>query len=116
MTGERCGLGTDAFLEIAVRAETVDRAVDGMESVAAIESRRHHPRRDPHSNGVGESLTQGSGRHFDACGMAVLGMSGGVRAPLPELLQLIDRHVLVAGEMKQRVEQHRGVAGREYEA
>jgi hypothetical protein len=43
-------------------------------------------------------------------------MAGGLRAPLPKTLELLDRHLRIAGEMQQRIEQHRGVAGRENEA
>ena len=37
-------------------------------------------------------------------------------AELAEMLDLIDRHVLVAGEVEERIEQHRAVAGRQDEA
>src|SRR5439155_14689866 len=43
-------------------------------------------------------------------------MSGRTRTPLPELLQLIDGHVFVAGQMQQRIEEHRGVTGGKNEA
>ena len=48
--------------------------------------------------------------------MAVFRVAGGLGAELTELLQLLDRHVRVAGQIEQRVEQHRAVAGREHEA
>ena len=48
--------------------------------------------------------------------MAVFRMPGGLRAELAEVPQLVDRHALVAEEMKQRIEQHRAVAGGEHEA
>src|ERR1051326_1594478 len=43
-------------------------------------------------------------------------MSGRARAPLAELLQLVERHLRIAGQMEQRVEEHGGVAGGEDEA
>ena len=49
-------------------------------------------------------------------GMAVFRMAGGLAAELAEALQLIQRHVGIAGEMQQRIEQHRAVAGRQHEA
>ena len=48
--------------------------------------------------------------------MAVLGVAGGAAAELAEALQLVERHVGVAGQMQQRIEQHRAVAGRQHEA
>ena len=56
------------------------------------------------------------GRGLDAEGVPELGMAGRARAQLPEALQLLQRHVRIAGEVEQRVEQHRAVAGREHEA
>ena len=44
------------------------------------------------------------------------GWPGGLAAELAEALELVDRHVLVAGQMEQRIEQHRAVAGRQHEA
>ena len=38
------------------------------------------------------------------------------RAELAEVLDLLDRHGLVAEQMQQRIEQHRAVAGRQHEA
>ena len=44
--------------------------------------------------------------------MAALGMPGGAAAELPEPLDLGDRHVRVAGQVKETVEQHRAVSVR----
>ena len=65
---------------------------------------------------IGEALAERAGRRLDAGGMAVFGMAGGLGAELAEMLDLVDRHVLVAGQIEQRVEQHRAVAGRQDEA
>ena len=48
------------------------------------------------------------GRH------AELGVARRARAPLAEALQVVEREV-VAGQVEERVEEHRGVAGREHE-
>jgi hypothetical protein len=47
--------------------------------------------------------------------MAVFRMAGGGRAELAEILDLLERHVGVAEQMQQRVEQHRAVTGRQHE-
>ena len=43
-------------------------------------------------------------------------MAFGAGAELAEPLDLVDRHRLVAGEIEQRIEQHRAVTGREHES
>ena len=48
--------------------------------------------------------------------MSVLRMAGRERAELAEALDLVDRHLLVAEQIEQRVKQHRAVAGRKHEA
>src|SRR5207237_5459678 len=89
VAGERCGFGADAFLEIAVRTDAVDVVIDRLERRVAGKARGHHLRRESHSDAVRESLTERAGRHFDAGCVAVFGMTGGARAPLPEIAQLI---------------------------
>ena len=48
--------------------------------------------------------------------MPVFGMAGGLAVDLAKALQLIQRHVLDAGQVQQAVEQHRAVAVRQHEA
>ena len=116
VAGERRRLLADPLLEIAVGADAVDVVLDRAEHLIAGEARGHHLRGERHADAVRQPLPQRAGGHFDAAGVAVLRMSGGARAPLPEVLQLVHRHVGIAGEVEQRVEQHRRVAGREHEA
>ncbi len=66
---------------------------------------------DRHADGVGNALAERPGRRFDARGVAVFRVAGGLGAKLAELLDVLDRHVGVAGQVKQRIEQHRAVAG-----
>ena len=49
-------------------------------------------------------------------GEAALGMAGGAAAELAEALQLVERHVGIADQVQQPVEQHRAVPGRQHEA
>ena len=46
--------------------------------------------------------------------MSSLGMAGGDRAQLTEIAQLVHRHVGIAGEMQQRVDQHRSMSRRQH--
>ena len=66
-------------------------------------------------DGVAEALTQRARGDLDPGGVAALRMTRGGRAPLAELLQVVDRH-RVPGQVQQRVQQRRRVAGRQHEA
>src|SRR5215211_2477297 len=81
---------------------------------------RSRLRGDPlHQVAVRESLAERS-----CCGLYAgrlmaaedaLGVSGCERSPLPEVLDLVQRHV-VAAQVQDGVEQHRAVPGRQQEA
>jgi hypothetical protein len=71
---------------------------------------------DRHADGIGNALAERAGGGLDAGGMTVFRMAGGLRAELAELLQVVDGHVRVAGQIQQRIEQHRAMAGRQHEA
>ncbi len=80
----------------------------------AVEPRRQHALRDGQTDGVGEPLPQGPGGHLHPRGEAALGVAGAQGAPLAEPRQLLQREV-VARQVKEGVEQHRGVSGGEDE-
>jgi len=86
--------------------------VDQFVAEAGVEQ----PFRERHADGVGQPLPQRAGGGLDAGGVAVLGMAGGARAELAEIPDFVDGHVGVAGEIQERVEQHRTMAGRQHEA
>gem|GEM_PF-1849311 len=70
---------------------------------------------DGHAHAVGGALPERPGAGLDSGGGEGLGVARGARAPLPESLDVLHVEV-VAGQVLQRVEQHRPVAGREHEA
>jgi hypothetical protein len=114
LAGQRGGLGGDALHEVAVGDDREDAVVlDLGAEVRAQEALGH---RHPHA--VGEALAQGTrgdlhaGRDVDA---VALGVAGGQRAPLAEVLELVERQV-VAAEVQHGVQEHRAVAGGEDEA
>src|SRR6476660_9670330 len=84
--------------------------------------------RDRHSDARRNALSERTGSGFDARGPPVFRMTGTPAAGLAKIFQIIERHrqtirLLVAralrfyaAEMKQAVEQHRGVADREHES
>ena len=69
-----------------------------------------------HADRGRDALAERTGGGLDALGVEVLGMARGQAAELAELLELIQRHAGIAGQIQQRIEQHRAVAGREHEA
>src|SRR5207248_8427813 len=82
----------------------------------AAENRGEMALRNRHAHGIGEALAERSGRGFHTGRVAVFGVTGRERAELAEAFDLLDRHSLVAEEIKKRVKQHRAVAGGEHEA
>ena len=73
------------------------------------------PLGDRHADAVGEALAERPGRRLDAGRVPELGVAGRARAPLAELLQVVERDV-VAREVQRRVLEDAGVARREDEA
>ena len=112
MSAERDRLLADAFHQVAVGGQHISGVIDD----GVAEDRGEMALGDRHADGIGEALAERAGGGLDAGRMAVLGMAGGERAELAEALDLLDRHRLVAEQIKQRIEQHRAVAGGEHEA
>ena len=102
----------DALLQAAVAQHDPGAVIDQI--TAELSGQRAFRQR--HANGGGQALAQGAGRGLDALGMAVFRMAGGDRAPLAEIPDLIQRHVLVPGQVQQAVEQHGRVPVRQHEA
>ena len=114
VAGDRGGLLGDALHHVAVGADRVDPRVDDlvMRPVVAV---GEEALRDRHPDAVREALAERPGRRLDAGGVAPLGVAGRPRAPLPELLQVVEREV-VAREMERRVLEDARVTGGEDEA
>ena len=112
VAGERRRLVRDALHQTAVADDHVGGVIDDFGAVAGLK----HPLGQRHADGVGEPLAQRSRRRLDAPGGAVFGVAGGTALELAEAFDLADRHVLVAEQIEQGVEQHRAVPGREDEA
>src|SRR3546814_1805561 len=101
--GERGGLVRDAFHHAAVAHEHPGAVVDHGE-FGAVEALREQLLGQREAHGVGEALAERAGGGLHARGHEVLGMAGGLRFELAELLDLFDRQV-VAGPVQQRVMQ-----------
>jgi hypothetical protein len=72
-------------------------------------------RLNSHASGVGEPLAERPGGGLDAERQVVLRVSRGLAAKLTEALDVSQRQ-RIAGQVQHRVQQHRAVAVREYEA
>ena len=69
------------------------------------------PLGDRHADRICKSLAERAGRRLDARREEAFRMAGRDRVQLAEALDLLDRHLFVAEEMKQRVDEHRAVTG-----
>jgi hypothetical protein len=110
--GDADGLVADAFHQAAVAGDHPGAVVDEVMAEAASQMSLGHR----HADGGGQALAQRAGGGLDARGVVDFRVAGGQRSPLTEVLDLLHRHGLEAGQVKQGIEQHRAVAGRQHEA
>ncbi len=112
MACQRDRLVADALHQAAVADDRIGAVVD--QRVA--EARVHDPLGERHADRIAEALAQRTGGGLDAGRVAVFRMARGAAAELAEVLQLVERHLGVVGEVEERIEQHRAVASGEHEA
>ena len=106
MPGEGNCFLADPFHQTAVSGNHIGIVIDDI-----LETRGLQPFGKRHANGHGETLPERTGGGFNAAGVAEFGMTCSLRAKLAEIFDLIQRHILVAGEIEQGVEQHRAMTG-----
>ena len=112
MAGERGRLVADPFHQVAIAGDDVSVVIDDL----IAELGRQHPLGERHADRIADPLPERPGRGLDAGRVPPLRMPGGAAAELPEALELVERHVGVAGQVQQRIEQHRAVPGGQHEA
>ncbi len=108
---ERDRLLADALHQAAVAGDHPGVMIDDRVAQAGIQKAFG----ERHANGIGEPLAERSRRRLDTGRVAVFRMACGLGAELAEVLDLIERHAGSAGQMQQRVKQHRAMSGREHE-
>ena len=113
-SGERAGFVRDAFHHASIAKKHVGVVIDDC-VIGTIELGGEKAFSQRHSDSVRESLSEGTGRRFDAGRDADFRMPGCLRMELAKVFELLHRQV-VAGEMQERVLQHRAVAVRQHEA
>jgi hypothetical protein len=102
----------DAFHEAAVTGDHIGIVIDKLAPKARAQHFFGHGKADR----VGNPLTERAGGGLDALRVAIFRVTCGNRAPLAEIFHLLKRHVRVAGEMQQRIKQHRAMPRRQDEA
>ena len=107
MTCHRGGLVAYTLHQAAITGDGIGEMVDKVPPMASRQMRFRHR----HADGIGKSLAKRAGRRLDAAGMTEFRMTGGDGANLAEVANLRHRHVFVTGQMQQRIDQHRAMAG-----
>ena len=111
MAGQRDRLLADALHQAAIAGDAIGEMAADRIAVTRVQLTL----RQRHADRVGKPLAERTGRRFNARCVAMLGMSGGLGAELTEIADLIDAHAGIAGQMQQRVKQHRAMTGRQHE-
>lgn len=114
VAGQRGGLRGDALHVAAVAHDHVGVVVHELHA-GLVEASGQVLLGEGQAHGIGDALPQGAGGDLHAGGEEVLGVTGGLGAPLAELLQVLDAHV-VAQQVEQGVLEHGAVAGGQHEA
>ncbi|MCY1174327.1 hypothetical protein D9M73_145250 [compost metagenome] len=113
-TGKGADFVGDAFHHAAITQEHIGVVIDDVVA-RTVELRRHDFFSQGKTHGVGQALAQWTGGGFYARGVAEFRVARSAAVQLTELLEVIDRQV-VAGQVQQRVDQHRAVAVGQHEA
>ena len=111
---KRADFVADAFHHAAIAKEAVGAVVDDLKAVA-VEFRRKHLFGKRHADGVGDALTERTGRGFHPRRNADFRVPRRFAAELAEILDVFDRNV-IARQMQHRVLQHGAVTVGENEA
>jgi hypothetical protein len=111
--GQRAGFVADAFHHAAVTHHHVGAVVDDR-MTGPIKAGGEQLLGQRHAHRVGQALAERPGGGFHAGRDADLGMARCLAEQLAKVAQLLDGQV-IAGEVKQRVEQHRAVAVAQHE-
>ena len=112
--GQRTRFVRDAFHHAAVTHERVGMVVDD-DVVGLVELGGEHFFRHRHADGIGNTLAEGAGGGFNTGRITILGVTRCLRMQLTELLDVVNRQV-IAGQMQQRINQHRAVAVGQHKA
>ena len=111
MAGHRSCLVADAFHQASVAGDDIGEVIDQVAAELGGKVMFRHR----HADRIGDALAERTGGGLDAAGVSSLGVAGGDRAQLAKIAQLVHRHVGIAGEVQQRIDQHRTMSRRQHE-
>ena len=97
----------DPFHQAAITGNDIGVVVNK----AGAEFRGKMPFGHGHAHRIGKPLAKRPGGGFDSRCMAEFRMAGGDRPQLAEIADLRDGHIGMAGQVQQRIDQHRSVTG-----
>jgi hypothetical protein len=102
----------DAFHQAAVAGKRIGVVLNqvGAELVGKLAFRHGH------ADSIADALAKRAGGGFDPGGVAIFRMAGGGRTQLAEILDVVERDVVVSEQVEQRIDQHRTVAGGQHKA
>ena len=107
--GQADRLMADALHQAAVAGDDIGVVIDELAAVTRAQDLFGHGE----THGVRNALTQRAGGGLDPVMQEVFRVARRPCAPLAEVLDLIQLHAVVTGQMQQRIEQHRAVARRQ---
>ena len=107
LAGQRQRFLADAFHQAAVAGDDIGVMVNHLGPPAGAQRFLGNGK----AHGIAQPLAQRARGGLNALGMAEFRMAGGDRAPLAEVADLFDGHVGIAGQVQQRIKQHRAMPG-----
>ena len=108
MSGERDGLGRNAFHDIAIRNQDESPVVDHR-MVRPVVLVRQTALGDGHAHSIGYTLAQRARGCLDAGGDERLGVPGCFTAQLTKSFEIVQRQ-RIARQVHQRIQQHAAMA------
>ena len=105
------GLMADALHQTAVSGHDPGAVIDQLVAITGAKAAFRHG----HADRCGNTLAEGAGRGLHPGGVAKFRVARGLRAPLTEGLELLLGDALKAGQVQQRIDQHRATARRQDE-
>ena len=112
MAGQARRLVVDPLHQAAVAGDRPGAVIDQIVAIFGVQV----PLGDRHADRHRHPLPERPGGRLDSVEEEILRMAGAGGAELAEALDVVDRRPGVAGQMKERVDQHRAMAGRKDEA
>ena len=112
MPGKADGFLADALHQAAVAGDYPSAVIDKIVTENGIQVALGHRHADRHC----QPLPQRPGGGFNAGKLEIFGVAGAGTAELAKVPDVFDRRASIAGQVKQRIQQHRAMAGGQDEA